>query len=113
YGLDSNWRDSFSNVVKDPDKLYLARIPKRHLQETEHWEFYAGTQKGEPVWSPQIDERKPVLQDKRRRYPDPGGNLEGMSVISQGNVVYNKPLNRYIYTSWSEFTFEFYQSPTP
>lgn len=27
--------------------------------------------------------------------------------------MYNKPLNRYIYTSWTEYTYEFYESPTP
>src|SRR5690606_22514841 len=34
-------------------------------------------------------------------------------VISQGSVVYNAPLERYIYTSWTEYTFEFYEAPQP
>ncbi|HYO52058.1 hypothetical protein [Archangium sp.] len=34
-------------------------------------------------------------------------------MLSQGSVVYNKALNRYLYTSWTEYTFEFYESPTP
>jgi len=28
-------------------------------------------------------------------------------------VVYNKPLRRYIYSSWTEYTHEFYESPSP
>ena len=39
--------------------------------------------------------------------------MRNLSVLSQGGILYNKPLNRYIYTSWSEYTFEFYESPTP
>ena len=36
-----------------------------------------------------------------------------LSVLSQGGIVYNQALDRYIYTSWTEYTFEFYESPTP
>jgi hypothetical protein len=39
--------------------------------------------------------------------------MRNMSLISQGSVVYNKPLRRYIYSSWTEYTLEFYESPTP
>jgi hypothetical protein len=55
-----------------------------------------------------------VLRDDRRVYTDLLGNgLSNMSVISQSSIVYNKPLERYIYSSWTEYTFEFYESPTP
>src|SRR5690606_30673537 len=82
-------------------------------QEIGYWEFYVDSHNGGPVWSHDVKKRKPVLQDSRRRYPNSRKNSAGMSVIYQGGVVYNKPLNRYIYTSWTEFTFEFYESPTP
>lgn len=36
-----------------------------------------------------------------------------MTVLSQGGVVYNKPLDRFIYTSWTEYTFEFFEAPAP
>jgi hypothetical protein len=36
-----------------------------------------------------------------------------MTVIGQGSIVYNAPLRRYIYTSWTEFTWEFYEAPQP
>jgi hypothetical protein len=115
YGLDYNWRDSFDNTVADPTKLYLARVPKTSIQNRTAWQFYTGDLNGNATWSSDINLRKPVLQDDRRIYVstrDPGAP-SNMSVLSQGSVVYNKALNRYLYTSWTEFTFEFYESPTP
>jgi hypothetical protein len=117
YGLDHNWRDSFSDAVPDPDKLYLARMPQDGIQDVLKWEFYTGDLNGNPSWSApgDIRERRPVLQDARRRYQATitPSQPDSLSVISQGGIVYNKGLNRYIYTSWTEFTFEFYESPTP
>ncbi|KAF0817530.1 MULTISPECIES: hypothetical protein [unclassified Cytobacillus] len=115
YGLDYNWRDSFIDTVEDPTNLYLARVPKTKIQDRSAWEFYAGDLNGNPKWKKNIKQRKPVLQDERRVYSNTlhATNPDNSTVLSQGSVVYNKPLNRYIYTSWTEFTFEFYESPTP
>lgn len=115
YGLDNNWRDSFDNTVSDPTKLFLARVPKTSIQDRSTWEFYTGDLNGNATWSADMSLRKPVLQDDRRIYastrdPDHPSNT---SVISQGGIVYNKALNRYIYTSWTEYTFEFYEAPQP
>lgn len=116
YGMDQNWRDSFNDVVSDPTKLYLARMPKDKIQDASAWEYYAGDLKGKAKWTEpgDIAGRKPVLQDDRRVYTDRlSDGLGNMSVISQGSIVYNKPLKRYLYTSWTEFTFEFYEAPKP
>lgn len=117
YGMDHNWRDSFSGVVPDPNKLFLARIPKDGLQDVNTWEFYTGDLAGNENWSApgDLSARKPVLEDKRRRYKKTIRTVSPsyLSVISQGSMVYNKPLDRYIYTSWTEYTFEFYEAPTP
>lgn len=117
YGLDNNWRDSFSDVVADPVQLYLARIPKNSLQNAKMWEFYTGDLQGNAQWSApgNIEAKQPVLQDERRRYSTtlPFKGIDSLSVLSQGGIVYNKPLNRYIYTSWTEYTFEFYEAPAP
>jgi hypothetical protein len=116
YGLDNNWRDSFDNTVADPTKLYLARVPRTSIQNRATWQFYTGDLNGNATWSSDINLRKPVLQDDRRLYVStraPSGQPRNLSVLSQGSVTYNKPLNRYIYTSWTEYTFEFYESPTP
>jgi hypothetical protein len=53
-----------------------------------------------------------VLHDERREYPGTVTS-DGCSVLSQGGVVYNAPLRRYLYTSWTEFTHEFYEAPNP
>jgi hypothetical protein len=116
YGLDHNWRDSFSDSVPDPTELYLARAPKDKLQDAGAWEYYRGDLSGKAEWTKpgDIAGKKPVLRDERRVYKEllePG--LGSMSVLSQGSIVYNKPLDRYIYTSWTEFTFEFYEAPRP
>ncbi|MFC4014116.1 hypothetical protein ACFOY2_43300 [Nonomuraea purpurea] len=116
YGLDHNWRDSFANRVPDPVDVWLARVPRDAVQNRSAWQFVSGfTESGTPTWSSDIGRRVAVLHDDRRIYPDvyTAGRVRNLSVISQGGVVYNKPLNRYIYTSWTEYTFEFYEAPTP
>ncbi|MFI2510465.1 FG-GAP-like repeat-containing protein [Streptomyces sp. NPDC018972] len=116
YGLDHNWRDSFDNTVPDPVDLYLARVHKNSVMDENAWQYMSGTDtSGNPVWSTEISQRKPVLHDDRRVYQNvlTPGRARDMTVLGQGGVVYNKPLNRYIYTSWTEYTFEFYESPTP
>ncbi|MFC5448708.1 hypothetical protein [Paenibacillus aestuarii] len=115
YGLDYNWRDSFNNSVTDPTKLFLARVPKTSIQDRSTWEFYTGDLNGNATWSSNIALKTPVLQDDRHIYQstrDPN-HPQNMTVVSQGSVVYNQPLNRYMYTSWTEYTYEFYESPTP
>jgi hypothetical protein len=117
YGLDGNWRDSYSDTVPDPTSLYLARVPKEHIQDRSRWEFFSGLgEAGRPRWSGSIDARVAVLTDTRRVYPTVLNGYQGISnitVISQGSVVYNRPLRRYLYTSWTEYTFEFYEAPQP
>jgi len=114
YGIDFNWRDSFSNQVMDPTDLYLARVPVASIQVRDTWEFFAGLDGENPVWSADDADRQPVLTDPRRVYPSmQGDGIRDMTVISQGCVVYNQPLDRYLYTSWTEYTFEFYEAPRP
>jgi Domain of unknown function (DUF4185) len=113
YGLDNNWRDSFNNRVDDPTRLYLARVPKTSILDRSTWEFYSGDDVDKQIWSKDITKRVPVLQDERRMYQNSSANPNNLSVLSQGSIVYNKPLNRYIYTSWTEYTFEFYEAPFP
>jgi hypothetical protein len=113
YGLDNNWRDSYSNTVADPQNLYLARVPKGSVQNRASWQFFAGTDaSGAPTWSSDISRRVAVLHDERREYPG-AVTSDGCSVLSQGGVVYNAPLRRYLYTSWTEYTHEFYEAPNP
>lgn len=117
YGLDNNWRDSFNDRVEDPTDVYLARVPRTKVADRAAWQFYAGTKgnNDKAHWSKKIDERQPVIHDTRRVYqqmfnPD---WVHDMTVLSQGHVLYNKPLDRYLYSSWTEYTFEMYESPTP
>lgn len=113
YGLDHNWRDSFTNRVEDPTKLFLARVSKDSILERSTWEFYSGEVNGEQTWTKDINKRLAVLQDDRVIYRGIHSTPKNLTVLSQGSIVYNQPLNRYIYTSWTEYTFEFYESPAP
>ncbi|MDF2699628.1 MAG: hypothetical protein K0Q49_1184 [Haloplasmataceae bacterium] len=116
YGLDYNWRYSASGNVPDPVHLYLARIPKEEIQDITSWEFYTGDLDGNATWSipGDIEAKKTVLTDERKVYGKLlKGPVRGQSPLAQSSIVYNKTLNRYIYTSWTEYTFEFYESPTP
>jgi hypothetical protein len=115
YGLDHNWRDSFADTVPDPTELCLARVPRDRVQQRSSWEFYAGEEDGTPLWTDAIERKVPVLRDTRRVYTRTVGEVRprNMSVLSQGSIVYNQPLRRYLYTSWTEYTFEFYEAPAP
>ncbi len=122
YALDNNWRDSFTDVVPDPVDLFLARVPPTGLQDRSAWQWFSGLGgSGEPDWSASSDDRKPVLHDARRLYTEPfngeplylNQGVTNLSVLSQGGVVYLPSLGRYVYTSWTEFTYEFYAAPAP
>lgn len=116
YGLDGNWRTSFSKLVPDPTALYLARVRADRVQEIGAWEFFAGLDgEGLPRWAPDISSKRPVLEDDRRHYPQPafGWEAHDFTGIAQGGVVWNPGLGRYLYSSWSEYTFEFFEAPEP
>lgn len=114
YGLDGNWRDSFDDTVEDPTDVFLARVPKKKVQDRKAWRFYTGTKNGAATWSKRIGDREPVLHDDRRVYQHTYDNGDpGFSVLGQGGVLYDAALDRYLYTSWTEWTYEFYESPTP
>lgn len=106
YGLDGNWRDSFTDIAPDPTELFLSRVPVASVQDRSTWEFYASEPGAtEPTWTSNIANKRPVLVDERR--------VHDMSVLSQGGVTYLPKLDRYLYTSWTEYTFEFYEAPQP
>ncbi|MGF3055545.1 DUF4185 domain-containing protein [Microbacterium sp. YY-01] len=116
FGIDGNWRTSFSKKVADPTALYLGRVRAENVQDIAAWEFYAGTATdGTPQWSSSIDHKRPVLVDERRFYPTPafGMTAHNFTCIAQGSVVWNPGLGRYIYSTWSEYTFEFFEAPVP
>lgn len=114
YGLDGNWRDSYRDTVPDPTDLFLARVPAEQVADRAAWEFFSGTT-GVPAWSAEIDDRKPVLTDERRVYQRmfDQGLRNDLSVLSQGHVLYDKPLDRYLYSSWSEYAHHLYEAPQP
>ncbi len=108
YGMDTNWRAQ--------QTLYLARVPKDKIQTRSAWEFFTGMDSnGDATWSTEITEKAPVLTDDRLLYQNVlGGGCEANAhVIGQGGVVYDAPLHRYLFTSWSCATHEFYEAPQP
>lgn len=121
YGLDGNWRDSYDDSVADPTELFLARVPVDTVLDASTWEFYAGRLgAAQPTWTSNIAQKKPVPIDTRRAHPleaatpdTPGTTASAgdLSVVSQGGVTYLPRLGRYVYTSWTELTFEFYEAP--
>jgi len=109
YGLDNNWREQ--------KVLYLARVSKTSVQMRAAWQFYAGVDKrGNPTWSRNISAKAPVLIDDRLLYTKVSskeGCYANQPVLSQGGVVYDAPLRRYIFASWSCATHEFFEAPEP
>lgn len=110
YGLDHNWRGQSA--------MYLARVPDRRILDRAAWEFYAGADdSGKPRWSTDITRKAAVLTDERQLYSvrlkPRNKKEEGCHVIGQGGVVYDAPLKRYLFASWSCGTHEFYEAPQP
>lgn len=108
YGLDYSWRGQ--------KYLYLARVPDNKVQTRSAWEFFTGlAANGQPRWSSEILAKQPVLTDARQLCPVriAGACPANQSVIGQGGVVYDAPLKRYIFASWSCATHEFYEAPQP
>jgi hypothetical protein len=108
YGLDTNWRKQ--------QALYLARVPHKRVLNRASWQFYTGVRDGHPDWSSDITRKVAVLTDTTLRYPvvlekNHCGPKE--EIISQGGVVYDHPMGRYIYTSWSCATHEIFEAPQP
>lgn len=108
YGLDNNWRFQ--------QKLYLARVPRDSIQSIASWQFYHADTHGAPAWGT-MSQRTPVLQDDRTFYAknfcDGDPSLCPSLGISQGGVTYDAPLKRYIFSSWTSTTQEFYEAPAP
>ncbi len=109
YGLDNNWREQKA--------LYLARIPKQSILNRSTWQFYIGVDvSGAPTWSPDIGAKAPVLIDDRllyQRLSNKEGCYQNQPVLSQGGIVYDAPLKRYIFASWSCATHELFEAPQP
>lgn len=107
YGFDNNWREQ--------QKLYLARVPATSIQTRSSWQFYTGVDgSGNPTWSSDITTKAPVLEDDRLLYPTTFNNsYANFPVLGQGGVVYDAPLHRYIFSSWSYATHELYEAPRP
>jgi hypothetical protein len=105
FGLDGNWRDSYDDSAPDPTDLFLARVPTDSVQDLSTWEFYSGRAGGTPRWDADIEAKQPVLSDDR--------TVHGKTVLSQGGVTYLPEKDSYVYTSWTEQSFEFYRAPEP
>jgi hypothetical protein len=116
YALDGNWSGTYSSGTP-PTRLYLARVPLDGVQNRARWEFFSGLDEaGAPRWSSEILKRAAVLEDTRHLYEhpfDPGLAHQNMTTLSQGSIVYDAPLQRYIYASWTAYTYELYEAPEP
>jgi hypothetical protein len=114
YAIDENWR--FSTSRPSPTKLWLARTPKDKVQDRSAWTYFTGLgADGAPGWTADVSKRAPVLDEPEKVYTKAffSTGARDMTIISQGSIVYDAPLKRYLYTAWTEYTFEFYEAPSP
>ena len=125
YGLDNNWTAQ--------TKLFMARIPYNvggtltsgNLLNAAAWQFYSGVDgNNNPLWNATVNNKVAVLTDTRSLYnsittqsmancPSGSASPGSETVIAQGGVTYDAPLNRYIFSTWSCATHEFYDAPNP
>jgi Domain of unknown function (DUF4185) len=107
YGLDNDWRDQTA--------VYLARVPATSILDRSTWQFFAGLKGNNPEWTSNITQKRAVLTDQRELYQHVFAIdcPADQKIIAQGGAVYDRPLNRYLMTTWGCATHEFYESPTP
>jgi hypothetical protein len=67
--------------------IYLSRAPKNEMRVREAYEFFAGLDRGHPVWSSDITDAKAVFSDSN-------------GVIPTTGAVYHPVLKRYLLTSF-------------
>ena len=68
--------------VQFPGEISLMRVDRKKLEEKNEYRFYSGTDNtGNPVWSPDIEKRRPVFSDSNG--------------VMRTAVNFNKGLNRY------------------
>jgi CubicO group peptidase (beta-lactamase class C family) len=83
-------RDEFIYIVSHDansayevaDSCVLARVPQNRLRDQAAWEYFAGLAGGEPAWSSDVAQRKPILRNPGKCY--------------RTSVSYNAPLRRYL-----------------
>jgi len=90
--------------VQKPGLIDLARVHKGEILNRDAYSFFAGMQGEEPIWTKEIDERKPVFE-----------NPDGVGWCI--NVSYNEGLERYILTTEHTEThrgnFSIFDAPEP
>jgi hypothetical protein len=64
------------------DSCVLARAPKHRLRDQSEWRYFAGLTSGQPAWSSDIADRKPILRNPGKCY--------------RTSISYNAPLRRYL-----------------
>lgn len=69
------------------NSTYLSRVPKTTMKDRAAYEFFAGLDGGQAIWSSDVDAVKPVFSDPRGVTPTTG-------------VVYHPVLKRFILTSF-------------
>jgi hypothetical protein len=107
YGFDNNWRDQ--------QMVYLARVPNDAVLTRSAWQFYTGMNGSAPAWSSDISQKVPMITDTRLLYASTFGSdcPANDKVIAQGGAVYDAPVQRYIFSSWSCSTHELYEASEP
>lgn len=69
-----------------PGNIYLLRVPGSRMMDREAWQFFAGMDRGKPVWSKNADEKQPVFTDRN-------------GVGTPMGISYNKEMKRYLLTT--------------
>ncbi|RMH05960.1 MAG: DUF4185 domain-containing protein [Nitrospirae bacterium] len=83
YIYANHLKDSSGLKVQKPGEIALMRVPKTAIMDRSAYEFFAGlTPQGVPIWTQNIQDRKPVFED-------PNG------VGWNTSVTYNQGLDRY------------------
>lgn len=105
YSYAINIKDSSELKVQKPGEISLIRTSKKELMDRSSYEFFAGLDDtGSPIWSQDINKRKPVFKDE---------NGVGWNCA----VSFNKGLKRYLLATEHTNSFRgnlgIFDSPEP
>lgn len=57
-------RDSSGYCIQKPGAIYLARSPAARIMDRAGYEFFAGSQNGEPFWTTVLGRKRPAFEDR-------------------------------------------------
>jgi hypothetical protein len=83
---DHDHADDYDWQVQHPGEITLMRVRRDQIEDRSRWEYFAGVQGNDPLWSSTFERRRPVFAD-------------AANGVMRTSVSYNDRIGRYLLTT--------------